>query len=136
MGKLFMRAAGVMVTLEPEMLTAPVTSSIRSSWPVARLEFWRGRLKRLVTGRATVLAKFSVSVVPVREMALARLTSMPSPLLPEMLWEVVIVEVKGPEKAATQTVFAEHGWLRLVMVAPVPLKKLSVALEKVTATEL
>jgi len=126
------------VTVTPALvalLTTPVMSSMRASWPVARLEFARGRAKVVVTGRATVLAKFRVSVEPLRVRQFARLTSMPSPALPVMACDVVIVDVKGPTNEATQTVPFRHGWLRLEIVRPVPLKKASVAPEKVTATE-
>jgi len=47
---------------------------------------------------------------------------------------VVIVDVNGPTNEAMQTVPLRHGWLRFVIVEPVPLKKASVAPEKVIAT--
>jgi hypothetical protein len=46
---------------------------------------------------------------------------MPKPVLLLMASEVVIVEVKGPENEAKQTVPVRHVWLKPVIEAPVPL---------------
>src|SRR5260370_2812481 len=59
------------------MLTTPVKSSMRSSWPTARLEFVRGRVKAL---RTLLLAKFTTRLAPEMETALAKLRSMPMPV--------------------------------------------------------
>lgn len=96
----FTIGAGAIVTDEPVIVAIPVKSSMRSSWPLARLEFARGRVKALTTVVELELVKFRLRMPPVTEMAFARLTSMPNPALPLMACEVVIVEVKGPEKDA------------------------------------
>ena len=129
----FTAEAGAIVTVEPETVAMPVKSSIRSSWPEARLEFERGRVKALTTGVAAELVKLMVSTEPMTEAAFARLTSMPIPALPPMATEVVIVDVKGPGNVATHTAPAGHEGVRLVMAAPVPLKNAISAPEKVTA---
>jgi hypothetical protein len=136
-GKLFISEEGVIVTAELEtLLTLPVKSSMRSSWPEARFEFAMGRLKAVVTGRVPEFERFRVRVEPLRVREFARLTSMPIPVLLVTACEVVIVDVNGPTNEAMQTVLLRHGWLRLVIVEPVPLKKASVAPEKVMATVL
>jgi len=110
MGKLFMSVEGVIVTPELEtLLTLPVKSSMRSSWPVDRFEFATGRLKAVVTGRAPELERFRVRVEPLRVREFARLTSMPIPVLLVTACEVVIVDVKGPTNEAMQTVLARHS---------------------------
>ena len=129
-------ADGVIVTpVLVALLTTPVMSSMRASWPAARLEFVRGRAKVVVEGRAPLLLKFRERLPPVRVREFARFTSMENPALALMACEEVIVDVKGPGKEAMQTVLTAQDWLRLVMGVLVPLKKASVALEKVTAKE-
>ena len=81
-GKLFISEEGVIVTAVLEtLLTVPVTSSMRSSWPEARFEFATGRLKAVVTGRVPELERFRVRVEPLTVREFARLTSMPIPVL-------------------------------------------------------
>ncbi len=56
-------AEGVTVTpVLVALLTTPVMSSIRASWPAARFEFVRGRAKVVVTGRAPELSKVRLRV--------------------------------------------------------------------------
>ena len=100
----FISVAGVIVTFEPLTVASPVKSSMRSSWPAARLEFVRGSVKSLTTVVVEELAKFRFSPAPTTVTVVARLTSMPSPALPVMVRGVVIVDVKGPGNVATQTV--------------------------------
>jgi hypothetical protein len=134
-GKLFMTVAGVTEAVVLEVVATPVMSSMRASWPAARFEFEVGKLTAVVTGRVPVLARFRVREEPVSTREFARLMSISIPALPVIAWEVEIVEVKGPGNEATHTVFARHGWFKLVIVTPVPLKNASVALEKVTVNE-
>jgi len=105
MGGWFTIGAGAIVTVEPETVAMPVKSSMRSSWPEARLDIVppRGRAKALTTLVVAELMKLMVSAVPVRETAFARLTSMPSPALAAMASEVVIVDVKGPGNVTRHT---------------------------------
>src|SRR5260370_33231711 len=58
-------------------LTTPVKSSIRSSWPAARLEFARGRVNAL---RTLLLVKSTTRLPPEMDTALAKLRSMPMPV--------------------------------------------------------
>ncbi len=134
MGARFTRVAGLIVTVEPLTVAMPVKSSMMSSWPDARLEFARGSVKSLVTVVPEELARFKASVVPVIVMAFERLRSIPSPALPLMVCEVVIVDVKGPVNEAVQTAPATHTGF--VSATPVPLKKMSSAVKNETAMEL
>src|SRR5579863_3334604 len=106
MGWRFTVVAALIVRPVPPKLTTPVTSSMRSSWPAARLEFVRGRVNALTE---LVLPGFTVREPPVTEITFAKLTSMPSPPWAPMVCEVVAVDVKGPENEATQTAPDRHG---------------------------
>jgi len=133
MGGRFTIGAGVIVTVEPGLLTTPVKSSIRSSCPAWRLEFVRGSAKVLA---ALVLAKFRLRVVPVKVMTWPRSMLMANPPLALTVCAVVAVAVKGPANEAMQTAFGEvAGHAGLVRVMPVPLEKASVALRKLMETE-
>src|SRR5579872_2522082 len=126
-------AAGVIVTAGLVRLTTPVMSSIRSSWPVARFAFWRGSVKELMTSVAPELMKLTFRVVPLRTSALDRLKSMPIPVSPPMVVDEVMMGAPTEAlKETEQTALAGHWGVRLVMAAPVPLKKASCGLEKET----
>lgn len=115
-------AAGeAMVTLVPLTVATPVKSSMRSSWPAAKLVL-RGRAKELMTFELPPgLVRFTLNVVPERVTAFARLKSMPNPVLALMVCEAVMTGVPVVLKEATQTSLAGHCGVRLVIAAPVPL---------------
>src|SRR5207249_8294942 len=73
------RLGEVMVTVLALRLTMPVKSSSRSSWLEKRLLPWRGSVKPL---RTLLLLKFTASVLPEMDTALAKLRSMPMPVTP------------------------------------------------------
>lgn len=115
--------AGVIVTVELLRLTTPVKSCIRSSWPEARLELARGRVKAL---RTLLLLKFKARLVPEMDKAVAKFRSMPIPVT--ALW----VTVK--ERFATGLLEAAKLKGQMVLagqlesVAPVSFKKVILAL--------
>src|SRR5579859_169895 len=123
------------VTLDPETATTPVKSSIRSSCPVARFEFARGSAKARTTLRLVFvveLVRLSVRAPAFTDSALARLKSIPNPVFPFTDSDCVMTGVPVPDNAALQTVFAKHCGLKLVIVAPVPLKKATSAFARDT----
>lgn len=113
------------VTFVPLTVATPVKSSMRSSWPAARLEFARGRAKALITLVVPEFVRLRLSVAPLIVTAFARLKSMPIPVLPLMVCDEVMMGVPVVLKDATQISFAGQEGLRLVIATPVLFKKAS-----------
>src|SRR5579883_822788 len=123
---------GVTVTLCPEMLTTPVKSSIRSSWPAERFEFCRGSVKAVTTLVFPELVKFRLKFPFESVMALERLKSIPKPVFPLIACEKLITGAPALANVTVQMALAWQTGLTLVIAAPLVFTKLKTGFAKET----
>ena len=126
-----MEVAELMVTDELPRVTTPVKSSMRSSWPAARVLPVRGKVKAL---RTLVLAKFTVRALAAMVTALAILRSKPMPdtAFAETEYEIVATGLLEAGTLRGQMVSVGQP----EMVAAVSFKKVMMALPERTKVAL